>query len=149
MAQPYPLACAIHGTHFTLLAPLEPGQVHFTFTGRQPPWMAEAQSVMSTLREKTQEQFFHFQNQDIVWDTTLVTLAHYRTMQPESAQTSACSAFMEIGDETACGRAIRVALEIPRIDEPVILRTIIMIRQYKGLRPGRHVFGEPRPFPTR
>jgi len=43
----------------------------------------------------------------------------------------------------------RVVLDIPRIDEPAILRTIIMIRNYKRLYPGRHEFGEPRTFPPR
>jgi len=98
---------------------------------------------------QTQEQFLRFQNQEIVWDTTLLTLAHYLTEQPKSAQPTVRTAFMEIGDEAGCGRAIRVALDIPHIDDAAMLRTIIMIRHYKRLRPGRREFGEPRSFPTR
>jgi len=121
MTQPYPLAREFHGIPFSLLAPPDAGQARFTFTGR-------------------------FQNQDIVWDATLFTLARYHTEQPKSAHPTVRTAFMEIGDETACGRAIRVALDIPHIDDAAMLRTIIMIRHYKRLRPGRHEFGEPRAF---
>jgi hypothetical protein len=96
---------------------------------------------------QTQEQLFRFQNQEIVWDATLVTLAHYYAEQPEPAQPEVRRAFLEIGGLTAHGRAIRVALDIPVIDEAVILRTIIMIRNYKRLHPGRHEFGEPRAIP--
>jgi hypothetical protein len=122
MTQSYPLARELHGIHFSLLAPLDSGQARFSFTGK-------------------------FLNQEIVWDTTLLTLTHYHADQPDSAQPVVRTAFLEIGGETARGRAIRVALDIPRIDEPAILRTIIMIRHYKRLRPGRHEFGEPRTFP--
>ena len=124
MTQSYPLARELHGIHFSLLAPLDSGQVRFSFTGK-------------------------FLNQEIIWDTTLLTLTHYHADQPQSAQPVVRTAFLEIGGETARGRAIRVALDIPRIDEPAILRTIIMIRHYKRLRPGRHEFGEPRTFPPR
>jgi hypothetical protein len=120
----YPLTRELHGIHFSLLAPPESTRTRFAFTGR-------------------------YQNKEIVWDATLLTLAHYHAEQPESAQPTVRTAFLEIGDETACGRAIRVALDIPRIDEPAILRTIIMIRNYKRLQPGRHEFGEPRTFPPR
>ena len=124
MTQPYPLAREFHGIHFSLLAPPDSGQARFTFTGS-------------------------FQNKAIVWDTTLLTLARYHAEQPKSAQPAVRTAFLEIGGETARGRAIRVALDIPRIDEPAILRTIIMIRNYKRLYPGRHEFGEPHTFPPR
>jgi hypothetical protein len=124
MTQPYPLAREFHGIHFTLLAPPDSEQARFSFTGK-------------------------FLNQEIVWDATLLTLAHYHAEQPESAQPAVRTAFLEIGGETAYGRAIRVVLDIPCIDEPAILRTIIMIRHYKRLHPGRHEFGEPRTFPPR
>ena len=101
---------------------------------------------MAEVRE-TQEQLFRFQNQEIVWDTTLITLSHYHAAQPKSAQTMVRTAFLEIGGQSEHGRAIRVALDIPVIDEAAILRTIIMIRNYKRLHPGRHEFGEPRTFP--
>jgi hypothetical protein len=124
MTQPYPQARELSGIRYNLIAPPDTGAAHFTFSGR-------------------------FQNQEIIWDTTLLTLAHHHADQPQTAQPVVRTAFLEIGGETAHGRAIRVALDIPRIDEPAILRTIIMIRNYKRLRPGRHEFGEPRTFPPR
>jgi len=116
--------------------------------------MAEVRSAKPSVNEasytgQTQDQFLRFQNQEIVWDATLLTLAHYHAEQPVSAQPMWCTAFLEIGGETARGHAIRVALDIPRIDEPAILRTIIMIRNYKRLHPGRHEFGESRSLPPR
>lgn len=70
-----------------------------------------------------------FENREIRWDATLV------------APTSGHS-YMEIGAETTGGRGVLVGLAIPAIDAAVVLRTIIMIRQYKRLRPGRHEFGD-------
>ena len=122
MAPPYPLARESHRIRYTLLAPPESSQARFAFTGS-------------------------FQNQEIRWDTTLITLAHYHAEQPKSAQPTVRTGFLEIGGETAHGRAIRVALDIPVIDEAAILRTIIMIRNYKRLHPGRHEFGIPHTFP--
>jgi hypothetical protein len=122
MTLPYPLAHESHGIRYNLITLPDTGEVHFTFSGR-------------------------FQNQEIVWDTTLNTLVHFHAQQSPSVQATVRSAFLEIGAETEHGRALRVALDIPRIDEPAILRTIIMVRNYKRLRPGRHEFGEPRVFP--
>jgi hypothetical protein len=122
MTLSYPLARETHGIRYNLIAPPDSGEAHFTLSGR-------------------------FQNQEIVWDTTLVTLGHFHAQQPQSIQATVRSAFLEIGDETEYGRTIRVALDIQRIDEPAILRTIIMVRNYKRLRPGRHEFGELRVFP--
>jgi hypothetical protein len=122
VTQSYPHTREFHGVHFSLLAPLESSQARFTFTGI-------------------------FQNREVVWDCTLFTLARYHTQRPASAQPTARTAFLEIGGETTRGRTIVVTLDIPHIDEPALLRTIIMIRNYKRLQPGRHEFGEPRTFP--
>jgi len=124
VTQPYPLAREFHGIHFNLLTPRESSLAHFAFSGI-------------------------FQDRQIVWDCTLLTLARFHVQQPESAQPVTRTAFLDIGGETAHGRAICVALDIPCIDEPAILRTIIMIRNYRRLRPGSHAFGEPRSFPPR
>jgi len=120
----YPLAREVQGIVYKLLAPLSSTRAHFSFAGR-------------------------FQNQEIVWDATLLTLTQYHAEQPAAAAFVERSAFMEIGDATGQGHSIRVALDIAQIDEPAILRTIIMIRQYKRLHAGRHVFGEARVFAPR
>jgi hypothetical protein len=74
-----------------------------------------------------------FLGQDTLWKATLLTIP----------RTATGSAYIEIGELTPEGRALTVGLDLPAIDEPVILRTIVMIRQYKRLRGGRHDFGEP------
>lgn len=122
MTSPYPLAREFQGISYSLLAVPGAEQARFTFSGR-------------------------FEDQELIWDATLLTLARYHAEQPDAGQSVLRSAFLEIGGETAHGRAIRVTLDIPVIDQAAILRTIIMIRQYKRLRPGRHEFGEPRVFP--
>lgn len=141
MTLPYPLARELHGVRFILLAPPDSNQARFTFTGRRQPWMTEA--------PETQQPLTRLQNQEIVWDATLLTLAHFHAEQLFSAQPTVRSAFIDIGDESASGHALRVVLDIPYIDEVAILRTIIMIRNYKRLHPGRHEFGESRCFPPR
>lgn len=112
----------LQNLRYSLLEPLQPGQARFTFTGP-------------------------FEGRDILWQATLVTLAHYHAQQPPSAVTISRQPFIDIGADTPAGRLLTVALDIPQIDEPAILRTLVMIRQYKRLHAGRHEFGEPRRFP--
>lgn len=108
---------------YTLLEPALPGRVRFTFAGR-------------------------FENQDLHWDATLLALAP----DPDSGGAAGYRVvrqFIDIGELTSHGRAIVIGLGVPTIDEAVIQRTIIMVRQYKRLHPGRHEFGEAfvSPFP--
>jgi hypothetical protein len=117
----YPCRRELHGIHFTLLEPVAPRRAHFAFTGP-------------------------FDGQEVVWDATLVTLDAYHRAQPPEARSVQRHSFMEIGHAGTNGRAVRIGLDIPAIDEAVILRAIIMMRQYKRLRVGRHEFGEPRHF---
>jgi len=122
MTQTYPLQRELHGIRYHLLAPPNAVQARFAFTGV-------------------------YENLEVVWDTTLLTLTHYQAEQAVSLQPVQHSAFLEVGDETTHGRAIRVVLDIPHVDEPAILRTIIMVRNYKRLRFGRHEFGDIREPP--
>ncbi len=122
MIPPYPVAREFRGIAYSLLAAPDSDQARFAFSGR-------------------------FLAREIIWDATLLTLARYHAEQPDAGQSVVRSAFLEIGGETVHGRAIRVALDIRVIDEAAILRSIIMIRHYKRLHPGRHDFGEPRAFP--
>lgn len=124
MNQPYPLTREYQGISYSLLATPDAEQARFAFSGS-------------------------FENEQIIWDATLLTLTRYHEIQPDAGQPVTRSAFLEIGGNTAHGRAMRVALDIALIDEAAILRTIVMIRNYKRLRPGRHDFGEPRVFPSR
>ena len=117
----YPKSRQLQGIEFKLLAAPTAQQARFAFMGR-------------------------FQDKEVIWDATLLTLAHYHHEQVPIAQAVERFPFLEIGTETETGRALRVALDIEQIDEPAILRTIIMIRQYKRLHEGRHEFGVARLF---
>lgn len=89
-----------------------------------------------------------FHGQTVVWDMTLATLAHYRTVETAkiTAQQSRLfdNQFIEIIEASEGIFQLRVGLEIKEIDEPVIKKTIIMIRNYKRLAIGRSGFGSMR-----
>jgi hypothetical protein len=70
-----------------------------------------------------------FEGADVVWD------CEFRALQ--SPQRS----FIDIGQPTAGGVPLRVGLNLARIDRSAILKMIVMIRNYRRLRRGRHEFG--------
>lgn len=107
---------------YTLLEPLTAVQARFRFRGP-------------------------FQGREIGWDATFLTLAHYHALQPPGAKAVNRRPFIEIGAADADLRPLTVVLDIPHIDEAAILRAIVMIRQYRRLRVGRHEFGLAREFP--
>jgi len=117
----YPCRRDLHGVHFTLLDPVQPQRAHFAFCGP-------------------------FEGQDTVWEARLSTLDAYHHAQPPVVAAVERRPFIEIAAPTTNGRAVHIVLDVPAIDEAVILRTIIMMRQYRRLRVGRHEFGEPRRF---
>lgn len=119
----YPCQRALRGIQFTLLQPVLPQQARFAFAGR-------------------------FAGQEMNWDATLLTLDAWHKSQPPTTHPVRRRSFIEIDAAATQGRDVRIVLDVPAIDEAVILRTIIMLRQYKRLRIGRHEFGVPREFPA-
>ena len=81
-----------------------------------------------------------FEGGQVVWDCKFVTL---RAEQQGHAPGAAGSLrnFIEIGEPGERGVALRVGLDLAAIDRPAILKMIVMIRNYKRLRRGRHEFG--------
>lgn len=77
-----------------------------------------------------------FQDEEVVWDAQLIALA---PLDPDAPQ------FLEIGAPDAQGVPIRIGLNVPRIDRPTVMKTLIMVRNYKLLRAGRHEFGPHGP----
>lgn len=73
-----------------------------------------------------------FEQQEVVWDAELIALA---VAGSESAQ------FIDIGTPGERGVPIRIGLHVACIDQPTLLKTIIMVRNYKRLRTGKHEFG--------
>lgn len=111
------------GRRYQALTPINQSRVHIRFPGR-------------------------FQEQEIIWDARLLTLQN--EYQQHASQNNESSRIYRQYIEISPGKdnlvPITVALNVPEFDEPTILKTIIMIHNYKRLRFGRHEFGEPVHF---
>ena len=89
--------------------------------------------------------------QPVTWHAHIRTLKDYcqeqlRNSQQAQPETSIqAQPFIEITIKNHVHQ-LMVALNLPVIDEPAIMRTIIMIRQYKRLQPGRHQYGDIATF---
>ena len=85
-----------------------------------------------------------YENRVIRWHCHLVTLAGIAAHTGQALQRQ----FIEIDpqplshDSEIPQLKITVGLNVPAIDDSVIEKTIIMIRNYKRLRSGRHEYGE-------
>lgn len=77
-----------------------------------------------------------YQGREVVWVAELVAL---------NADGGEAAQFLDIGAPGARGIPIRIGLGVCCIDRPTLLKTIIMVRNYKRLRPGRHEFGPAGP----
>jgi len=88
-----------------------------------------------------------FQGKIVVWNMTVATLAHYRLLEPHCIATVQQRLFnrqyIEIVDGTGGVFPLKVGLDLAEIDESVIKKTIIMIRNYKRLHIGQIGFGAP------
>lgn len=85
-----------------------------------------------------------FQGDEVIWDAVIVTLAHeFRERYPAGERSTtnvSLPQFIEVGATENGMRKLRVGLNVPRIDAATLHKTIIMIRNYKRLRPGRHEY---------
>ena len=86
-----------------------------------------------------------FQGKLIIWDAYLQTLSYYLINHALPSQSA--RQYIDVGESGAHGKLIRIGLHLPIIDEPVVLKALIMVRQYKRLAPGRYEFGEIFHFP--
>ena len=85
----------------------------------------------------------NFAGEPVIWDAHLYTLAYYVYEVEKKAQVGGSARqFIQVADEGKMGRRLEVGLNLPMIDDSAILKTIIMIRQYKRLAYGRHEYGE-------
>ena len=78
-----------------------------------------------------------FNSQNIVWNACIETMERYAETNPVSDDPEQ---FIDIQLQ---GRVhyIHIGLNLPFIDNAAIERSIIMIRNYKRLRVGRHEYG--------
>ncbi len=80
-----------------------------------------------------------FQGRRVVWDCQFVALAG--PGEAGEGMAAARRNYIEIGTEQPHGLPLGVGLNIALIDRPAIEKMIIMVRNYKRLRPGRHEYG--------
>jgi len=87
-----------------------------------------------------------FQGRPVVWDCEFLALAAASAQRQNSATGAAPTLrnFIDVGAAGEQGVRLRVGLGLTRIDTPAIEKMIIMIRNYKRLRPGRHEYGPPQ-----
>jgi hypothetical protein len=122
-----PLTGIQRNTDYTLLSPLGGQTAHIRFQGP-------------------------FLGKEVTWDTHLITLQKIY-QQGISAGTFAAnektpvSQFIDINKIAPAEYALTIGIDVPVIDAPTVLKTIIMIHNYKRLRPGRHEYGPSRQFP--
>lgn len=84
----------------------------------------------------------NFKGLDMIWDAEIGTLAYYlKCVKQTDNAGHPMRQFIEVGDPTTYGRFVRIGLNVPRINEQTIKKTIIMLRQYKLLTYGRHEYG--------
>ena len=109
---------AATGHDFECLTPMNQAAVRFRFVGK-------------------------FMDESVIWDAHLYTLAYYvYEVAKLSQKDTSIRQFIHVGDLEEMGRRIEIGLNLPIIDEAAIMKTIIMIRQYKRLASGRHEYGE-------
>lgn len=113
-------------SRFVALSPINRSQVHIRFPG-------------------------HFQGREIVWDAQLLTLQSiYEQQKAHGNLTHTPSItlrqYIHINSGKKDRVSLTIALNVPQFDEPTILKTIIMIHNYRRLRLGRHEYGEPVTF---
>ncbi len=82
-----------------------------------------------------------FQGAEVAWEMTLTTL-HYQRHTLNDPSAARCP-FIEIKPDSGGVYPITVALDLPAIDEPVIRKSIIMVRNYKRLIVGKIEFCPP------
>lgn len=86
-----------------------------------------------------------FAGNAVLWDATIVTLNRYLNEKfGGRGRSTVIHPFLEVSayEQTSAVVPIEIGLPVLRIDRPTILKTIIMVRQYKRLTLGRHEFGQ-------
>lgn len=70
-----------------------------------------------------------FEDRDMTWEATVVCVP---SSEPQ---------YIDVGEANGDLRPVTIGLHVEQIDEAVLHKTVIMIRQYKRLRRGRYRFG--------
>jgi hypothetical protein len=82
-----------------------------------------------------------FQGTQVTWEVTVMTLAHHAGGLPRDVQGRGLRQHIDVAPVKDGRGQITVVLALPRIDLPALRKTVIMVRQWKRLGPGRHEYG--------
>lgn len=104
---------------YVLLSPLPDTAAHAQFIGR-------------------------FEGREVLWDMRLYTLARREQERGRvpTAPNFSLRGLMIIEPESADAYRLEVALNVLVIDEPVVRKTIVMMRNYRQLRLGLRTWGD-------
>lgn len=78
----------------------------------------------------------------VQWHAVIVTLERIWRDAPAAPGRGRLRPFLHVRSVDQGRGRIEIGLGVEHIDEPTILKTMIMVRQYKRLRHGRQEFGE-------
>jgi len=89
-----------------------------------------------------------FQGRPVTWEAELMTLEEaWRQGLAGSAEPPASlRQFIDIRRQTDDRFRLRIGLAVATIDAPTVFKAMIMIHNYKRLRPGRHEYGPTHEF---
>jgi len=86
------------------------------------------------------------QREEVLWEAQIQTLASYHAQylndKSEKERAREVYSFFEISEPEKSVARLHVVLAVPLIDEATIKKTMVMIRCYKRLNVGKHVFGK-------
>ena len=82
-----------------------------------------------------------FEGRATRWEMRLQTLARWREGASGPTPEPPGRGVIEVGEERDGRRELLVALEVPQIDLPTVRKAVVMIRNYRGLHAGRHIWG--------
>ena len=86
------------------------------------------------------------QREEVLWNARIQTLASYHqeflTGASMQEREKHLYSFFEVAEPQKQVARLHVVLAVPMTDEPTIKKTMVMIRCYKRLQPGKHFFGK-------
>lgn len=96
----------------------------------------------------------HLYRKPVIWQCTLQTLDHHYQSLVASKKVSAAEnivlkKFIYISEEQSAAPKIHIGLDVDKIDEATIRKTIIMVNNYKKLHAGLHEYGMAYHYPKK
>ena len=93
----------------------------------------------------------HLNGQPVTWTVKVMTLRHYFEVQVRptlagDATSATVHPFIDVTSALGSEMSARVALGVAVVDEPTLRKVVVMMRQYKLLRPGKHEFSPAAMF---